>query len=85
MPTIKINRALKLSAIGRYPGSADAMLDNVPRSVLKALTAQELATLLDAMWDTCQEAKGLAARDAISEGVIWDTRRQRLVEILTTA
>jgi hypothetical protein len=81
MSMIKINGALTLANVGRFPGSADAMLERIPEAVATALTSKQLAHLLDALWDACQEAKGLAARDACSEGVVWDARRGELREI----
>lgn len=81
MSMIKINRALKLSHVFRFPGSAGAMLDRIPEDVIEALSGARLAQLLDAMWDACQEAKGLAARDACSEGAVWDARRGKLRDL----
>lgn len=81
MHAIKINRALRLAGIGSCHGSAMAMLDYVPASVRAALSGAELGELLDALWRACQDAKALAAREAIGEGAIWDARRQRLREI----
>jgi hypothetical protein len=78
---VKYNRAMSKSAVGRYPASASAMLERVPEGVALALTSTQLAAMLDAMWGACQEAKGIAARDAIAEGAIWDARSQRLREI----
>jgi len=81
MSTIKINRALRLSVVGRFPGSASAMLDRIPTPVIQALTSPRLAQMLDAMWDACQEAKGIAAHEACASGVVWDARRRTLREI----
>ena len=79
--TIKISRALRIAAVGRFPGSASAMLDRIPASAIVALPSKQLAAILDAMWGACQESKSLAVADAISEGAIWDARHQRLIEI----
>ncbi len=78
---IKFRRAMTRSHVGRFPGSAEAMLARVPQTVVSALPSAQLAALLDAMWDACQEAKGIALKDAIAEGAVWDSRGQRLREI----
>lgn len=77
MHPIKVNRALRLSTIGRYPASVSAMLDAVPAEVVSALSARRLAAMLDAMWEACQESKRLALREAVAEGAIWDGERLR--------
>jgi hypothetical protein len=81
MSSIKINRALKASRVGRFPGSADAMLERIPASVVAHLTGAALAEMADAMWDACQESKIIAASDACNEGAVWDVRRGRLREL----
>jgi hypothetical protein len=81
MNQIKINRALRLADVGRFPGSAWAMLDHVPASVVAALTARQLAAMLDGLWDACREAKGIATSEACADGVVWDVKRQALREI----
>jgi hypothetical protein len=78
---IKYRRALVKSAVGRFPSSADAMIDRIPHDVLAALTGAQIASLMDAMWDACQEAKHIACQDAVAEGAIWDSRRRALREI----
>ncbi len=75
---IKINRAMRLADISANPGSASDMLGLIPAEVVEALTAKQLATMLDAMWAACQRSKAIAARDAIAEGAIWDAGRQQL-------
>jgi hypothetical protein len=71
---IKRTRALAKSTVGRFPGSADAMMECIPESVKIALHSGELAKMLDAMWAACQEAKGIAVHDALAEGAVWDAR-----------
>lgn len=73
---IKINRALRLAEVGRYPASASAMMDAVPASARANLTSQELAELLDAMWGVAERSKAIAAREVIDNGRIWDAREQ---------
>ena len=63
--TSKTNRALKLSKVGRYYGTAHAMLNRIPDSVVSALTSAQLADLLDAMWSTCEDTKRIADRETI--------------------
>lgn len=81
MHDIKVNRALRLSKTGRYPASANAMLAHVPEAVIATIPGQQLAELIDAMWDCAQASKALAAREILAEGAIWDGQRQRLREI----
>lgn len=76
--TIKINRARKLSVIGNTPGSFYAMIERIPATVTGAITSRQLADMVDAMWAACQEAKALAAKEAIDQGAVWDARSQRL-------
>ena len=78
---IKINRAMARARVGRYPGSARAMLDLIPATVAAALTSAQIAELLDAMWTASGASKALALADALDEGAIWDARRQCLREI----
>lgn len=78
---IKIRRAMARADIGRYPGSATAMLDLIPTTVAATLTSAQLAIMLDAMWTACRRSKAIALADALDEGAIWDTRHQCLREI----
>jgi len=82
MSAIKINRALRLADVGRYPASAAAMLAAIPAEVIAALSARHVASILDANWDLAQEAKALAEAAAIDNGIIWDARRQVSREIV---
>lgn len=75
---IKINRAIAASAIGKFPASAAAMMSVIPAGVIASLLSRELANLLDALWDACQESKAIANRNSIAEVVIWDESRQTL-------
>lgn len=72
--SIKINRALKLSTIGAHAGSAEAMLESVPDSVIKALPSRQLAQMIDALWQHSSATKAIAARAIIAEGGVWDSR-----------
>ena len=40
--SIKVNRAFSLAGIGRYPGSASAMLQAIPPAMIAALTAAQI-------------------------------------------
>lgn len=72
----KVKRAYAIARIGAHPASRRAMLDHVPDSALDALTAAQLAELLDAMWSLAQDSKALADREAIQDGGVWDSKRQ---------
>ena len=67
--SIKVNRALRKSVIGRYPGSALAMLDAIPLEIIDSLSSNKIAQLLDANWHLAKQSKALAAREAIEDGV----------------
>lgn len=73
--TRKVNRALRLSAIGAHPASASAMLSAIPADVIDALPARLIAQMLDANWRLASTSKAIAARDAITEGGVWDEVR----------
>ena len=77
MSQLKINRAYAKSKIGSYPASREAMLDYIPAGVVAALASQQLAEMLDAMWSACQDAKRIAAQDAMRNGCIWDGTQMR--------
>jgi hypothetical protein len=79
--SIKINRAQKLAAIGRCPGSFIAMLEAIPASAIETLNSRELAELIDANWRLAGASKAIAASDALSEGGVWDHRNQRFREL----
>ncbi len=82
MPNLKINRALRQSRVGRFPASAAAMMERIPGEAVIALPSWALADLLDAMWDACQEAKGIANREAVANGCVWDASRQVMREMI---
>lgn len=69
---VKINRALRRSAIGNCPASAHAMLSALPHAVVAKLSSNELALLLDALWRTAQAAKALAEWRAEQEQIVRD-------------
>ena len=60
---IKINRAMRMSDIGRYPASADAMLRAIPASILAVAPARAVADLLDANWHLAQASKAITDRE----------------------
>ncbi len=80
-PQVKYDRAMAKAHVGCFPGSAAAMWDRIPRDAIDALTSTQIAHLLDAMWDACQEAKLLAEAEAVSNGAVWDAQNQRLREV----
>jgi len=79
---IKIARAKTLSVIGDCHESFNAMLDYVPRGVLKTLPAKRLAEMIDALWLACGTSKAIAAREAIQNGFVWDARNDRAVDLV---
>ena len=82
MSTIKINRAVKLAAIGRNPGPCADMLVMIPLSVRDALTARRLADMLDALWHACSASKAIAAAEACQNGAVWDASVGRLRDVV---
>jgi hypothetical protein len=81
MHYIKIDRARKLADVGRYNRSCEAMLAHVPPALIDRLTSAELAMVLDALWSCAQKSKGIAERDIVAEGAVWDATSQRLIEL----
>lgn len=79
--TTKVNRALRLSSIGRYGASASAMLQTIPDEVIAALSARHIASILDANWGLAQMSKAIASREIIENGFVWDTRKNRAVDL----
>ena len=79
--SIKINRAVKLSSIGKYPTSCSAMLGHVPQTLIDRLTAAELAEVLDSLWSCAQKSKAIHERDIVAEGAVWDAKSERLIEL----
>lgn len=73
--SIKLDRAAKLCDLARYPASYAAMLDAIPASIIDALTARQIAELVDANWRLAQASKALRADEVISDGGIFDDRR----------
>lgn len=74
---IKVNRAVKLSAIGSNPRSCAAMLNAILLEVIDALPARAIAKLLDANWQMACASKALAIREAIQDGAVWDGSKHR--------
>jgi hypothetical protein len=74
MSSIKVDRALRLSAIGDCPASAAAMLDAIPSAVVAALNSTQLAALIDANWHLAGASKAMAIADALTEGAVWDAK-----------
>lgn len=81
MSALKIKRARELSTIGDNPTSFAAMANAIPADVIAALPARLIAQLVDANWQLAGTSKAIAARDAISEGAVWDERRGAFREI----
>lgn len=77
----KINRAMALAEIGSSKASAEAMLRVIPESVIAKISGQELAQLLDAMWRLSQNSKDLAETEAVSDGRVWDSKKQSFREL----
>ena len=45
--TIKINRARKISSTGQYPRTFEARLKVIPLSLIRDLTAKQIADVID--------------------------------------
>ena len=78
--TRKVNRALRLSAIGIHPASASAMLRAIPAEVIAATPARLIAQMIDANWRLASASKAIAARDALTNGGAWDEARGAMRE-----
>lgn len=79
--TIKLNRARQISGIGLYPATYAAIVRHVPDAVVASGSAAMIAAVVDALHACAQEAKGVALRDAVADGVVWDAGQQRHREI----
>lgn len=77
----KINRVMALAEIGSSKASAEAMLRAVPESVIAKVTGQELTQRLDAMWALSQNSKAFAESEAVSDGRVWDSKKQAFREL----
>ena len=75
--SIRVKRAIALSILYDVPSSAAAMVRAIPEDVVSSISARLLAQVIDANWRLAQEAKAIAARDAVREGIIWDADQQR--------
>ena len=49
MHAIKINRAKRLSKVGKYHKTCQALLDRIPDTLIDRLTGAQLAQVLDVM------------------------------------
>lgn len=74
---IKVNRAVKMSAIGAHSISASAMLSAIPADVIASLPARLIAALLDSNWQLAQASKAIAIKDAVADGAVWDGTKHR--------
>ena len=83
--SIKINRAQKLTSIGKYPGTWAALLAHVPAELRNTLTARQIAQTVDALWACAQASKAIADREAIADGGVWDARRQQFHDLASSA
>lgn len=65
MSHIKINRVRKISQTARYPRTFEARLATIPQDLICALTARQIAALIDGPLADCYEAgHGAGYRDA---------------------
>ncbi|PIK71493.1 hypothetical protein CS379_19035 [Methylobacterium frigidaeris] len=79
MSQIKIVRAARLSKVGRYPQTFEAVIATVGPEVIGVLSSKDLATLADRIWDSWRESKRIAAREALGEGGVWSEREDRFI------
>lgn len=78
---IKLNRARRLSEVGRYPQTYEAVLGSLSPEVVAALNARLLAKLLDDVWTSWKETRRIHEADIVAEGAVWDAGGERLREI----
>ncbi len=76
--SIKVERARKLSEVGRYPATYAAVLASLSPEVVAALSSRLLARLLDDVWASWKETKRLHEADIVAEGAVWDAGGRRL-------
>lgn len=53
----------------------------VPDSVVARVSSRELAELIDAMWTLSQNSKSIAEAEAVSDGRVWDSKKQEFREL----
>lgn len=81
MSKIKVHRASKISKIGACRLSFAAMIARIPADVAAALTSRQIAFMVDAMWDACQEAKCFSEAECIAQGAVWDAKNKRFHDL----
>ena len=78
---LKYMRTKSRSAIGIYHASFEAMWDNIPIEIKKALPSKMLAKLIDANWRLSSASKALATREIIENGFLWDAQRNKSINL----
>lgn len=68
---IKLERARATSDVGKYPSTCSAMMRYIPPSVAAKCSSSELAQLLDAITRACRDAKDIAEREIVENGVAY--------------
>ena len=63
-----------------HPASASSMLRAIPAEAVNALPARLIAQMIDANWRLASASKAIAARDALTEGGVWDEARGAMRE-----
>lgn len=74
---IKINRAARLTDVGRYPGTFARALDHIPQTLRDQLTAAQIAAVIDAVDAAFRAGRNFAGRNTVAEGGIWDESTQK--------
>ena len=77
----KINRAARLAETGCYPGTFLAMFYAIPAATVAALTAAQLAELIDSTAALADNSKAISAREIISDGGVWDAQKNQFREL----
>ncbi|KQT82399.1 hypothetical protein [Methylobacterium sp. Leaf466] len=72
MSQIKINRARRLSKVGPYTETYEAVLRAIGPVVIARVTSQELADLCDRVWDSWERTKRIEHREVVNSGAVWD-------------
>ena len=77
----KINRAIEMSAVGKYPRTAKAALSLIPDALIERFPSVHLALLLNVLDKSHNNGRALEAESILREGAIYDPRTGKMREI----
>lgn len=78
----KIDRARRLSTVGRYPETYKAVLATIGPGAIAALSSTALATLADRIWLSWAESKRIAEREVLGDGGVYSEHEGRFIPLV---